>query len=307
MSKTTKKDLGSDTAKTVIEQAKREVPNFGEHYQKFEQRMMIDGYSESTLFCYGRAVAKVSLYWKKSLLELECEEVNEFLFALAQQKQANSTYFKHTVYGLRFFYRLYNMDDKRIALPVIRETKKLIVVFSKAELKRLFNAPKSLKHRVILALIYSAGLRISELCNLKITDIDSERMQLQVRNSKGNKSRYVILSDYILIGLRKYVLSCKPEVYLFNGKTKGKPLGTGSIQQSFRLAMTTAKINKQASVHTLRHSYATHLLEDGLDIVTIRDLLGHTHIETTMHYLHVAKLDRIRAHSPLDTLYKPLS
>lgn len=304
MSKTTKKDLGSDTAKTVIDQAKREVPDFIEHFKKFEQQMVIGGYSSSTLFCYGRAVAKVSLYWKKSLLELQPEEVNEFLHALAEQKQASSTYFKHTVYGLRFFYRLYQMDDNRIKLPVIRHTKKLIIVFSKEELKRLFMAPKSLKHRVILALIYSAGLRISELCNLKITDIDSDRMQLQIRNSKGNKSRYVILSDYILIGLREYVLSSKPSVYLFNGKTKSKPLGTGSIQQSFRLAMKVTKINKEASVHTLRHSYATHLLEDGLDIVTIKELLGHSHIETTMRYLHVAKIDRIRAHSPLDTLYK---
>ncbi|MDQ6988940.1 MAG: tyrosine-type recombinase/integrase [Mariprofundaceae bacterium] len=304
MSKVTKKSLGSDSSKTVIDQAKREVPDFIEHFKKFEQQMVIGGYSSSTLFCYGRAVAKVSLYWKKSLLDLQPDQINDFLHALAEEKKASSTYFKHTVYGLRFFFRLYHMDDKRIKLPVIRNSKKLIAVFSKAELKRLLMAPKSLKYRVILALIYSAGLRISELCNLKITDIDSDRMQIQVRNSKGNKSRYVVLSDYILIGLRNYVLSSKPSVYLFNGKTKGEPLGTGSIQQSFRRAMTTANINKAASVHTLRHSYATHLLEDGLDIVSIKDLLGHSHIETTMRYLHVAKLDRIRAHSPLDTLYK---
>jgi integrase/recombinase XerD len=136
--------------------------------------MVIGGYSSSTLFCCGRALSKVSLYWQKSLLELEPEEVNQFLHALAEEKQASSTYFKHTVYGLRFFYRFYGIDDKRIALPVIRQTRKLIIVFSKEELKRLFMATKSLKYRVILALIYSAGLRISELCNLKITDIDSD-------------------------------------------------------------------------------------------------------------------------------------
>ena len=303
MSKTKQKNLGSDSSKTVIDQAKREVPDFIEHFKKLEQQMVIGGYSSSTLFCYGRAVAKVSLYWKKSLLDLQPEEVNEFLHALAAEKQASSTYFKHTVYGLRFFYRLYGMDDQRIKLPIIRNTKKIIVVFSRAELKRLFKAPKSLKYRIILALIYSAGLRISELCNLKITDIDSDRMQIQVRNSKGNKSRYVILSDCILKGLRKYILSYQPSVYLFNGRTKGHPLGTGSIQQSFRRSMVISKINKQASVHTLRHSYATHLLEDGLDIVTIKELLGHSHIETTMRYLHVAKVNHVNAHSPLDTLY----
>ena len=177
-----------------------------------------------------------------------------------------------------FFYRLYGMDDQRIKLPIIRDTKKIIVVFSRSELKRLFKAPKSLKYRIILALIYSAGLRISELCNLKITDIDSDRMQIQIRNSKGDKNRYVILSACILTGLRKYILTNQPSVYLFNGRTKGTPLGTGSIQQAFRRAMKSTKINKEASVHTLRHSYATHLLEDGLDIITIKELLGHSHM-----------------------------
>ena len=266
--------------------------------------MVIGGYSSSTLFCYGRAVAKISLYWKKSLLDIEPTQVNDFLYALAASKKASSTYFKHTVYELRFFYRLYGMDDQRIKLPIIRDTKKLIIVFSRSELKRLFKAPKSLKYRVILMLIYSAGLRISELCNLKITDIDSERMQIQVRNSKGIKSRYVILSACSLKGLRKYVFISKPTVYLFNGKTKGAPLGTGSIQQSFRRAMKATKINKDASVHALRHSYASHLLEDGLDIITIKQLLGHSHIETTMRYLHVAKINHVNAHSPLDSLYK---
>ncbi|MBL4861391.1 MAG: tyrosine-type recombinase/integrase [Crocinitomicaceae bacterium] len=304
MSNSTKKrSLGSDSSKTIIAQAKREVPGFVEHFKKFERQVVIGGYSSSTLYCYGRAVAKVSLYFNKSLLHLDADDVNEFLYALAKDKKASSTYFKHTVYGLRFFYRLYDMEDRAIRLPVIRNDRKLIVVFSRAELKSLFAAPQRLKQRVILSLIYSAGLRVSELCNLKITDVDSDRMQLQIRNSKGNKSRYVILSDAILIGLRKYVASSKPSVYLFNGKTKGCPLGKGAVQQSFRLAMKRAKINKEASVHTLRHSYATHLLEDGLDIVTIKELLGHSAIETTMRYLHVAKVSKVNAHSPFDTLY----
>lgn len=298
-----KKSLGSDSAKTVITQAKLLVPDFEVHFSKFEEQVIIGGYSSSTLFCYGRAIAKISLYFKKSLLDLQADQVNAFLFALAKEKQASSTYFKHTVYGLRFFYRVYGKEDRAIKLPVVKNDRKLIVVFSKAELKILFSTPQGLKQRVILSLIYSAGLRISELCNLKITDIDSTRMQLQIRNSKGNKSRYVILSDQILIGLRKYVSIYTPLVYLFNGKTKGLALGKGAVQQAFRLAMKKSKINKEASVHTLRHSYATHLLEDGLDIVTIKELLGHSAIETTMRYLHVAKLSKINAHSPFDTLY----
>ena len=295
--------LTTGSAKTLIEQAKREVPGFKEHFAKFEQQVTIGGYSSSTLYNYSRAVAKVSLMFKKSILDLDADEVNQFLYSIAKEKKASSTYFKHTVYGLRFFFRLYDLEDRVLKLPTISNNRKLPTVFSREELKRLFCAPQRLKQRVILSLIYSAGLRVSEVCALKINDIDSDRMQIKIRNSKGNKDRYVILSDKILTGLRKYVMSSKPRVYLFNGKEKGKPLGHSAVQQTFRLAMKKAKINKEASVHTLRHTYATHLLEDGVDIVTIKELLGHANIETTMMYLHVAKISRSNAHSPFDTLY----
>jgi len=294
---------GSDSPKTLISRAKREVPKFEEHFAKFEEQMVIGGYSSSTLFNYSRAVAKISLHFKKSLLDLDPDEVNQFLFLMAKEKKASSTYFKHAVYGLRFFFRLYGLEDRALRLPTIGNNRKLPSVFSRKELKALFNSPQRLKQRVMFSLIYSAGLRVSELSNLKITDIDSGRMQIKIRNSKGNKDRYVILSEVILKGLRKYVLSSKPKVYLFNGKIKGTKLSHGAIQTSFRLAMKTAKINKEGSLHTLRHTYATHLLEEGVDIVTIKELLGHSNIETTMMYLHVAKINRKNAHSPLDTLY----
>jgi integrase/recombinase XerD len=308
MSKDTKKRgrgnlPGVDSPKTLIARAKREVPNFIEHFAKFEQQMVIGGYSSSTLFNYSRAVAKISLHFKKSLLDLDPEEVNQYLFLLAKEKKASSTYFKHAVYGLRFFFRLYDMEDRVLKLPTISNDRKLPTVFSREELKRLFFVPQRLKQRVIFSLIYSAGLRVSEASSLKITDIDSDRMRIKIRNSKGNKDRYVILSEYILKGLRKYMASNKPKVYLFNGKGKGIPLSHNAIQSSFRLAMKLAKINKDASLHTLRHSFATHLLEEGVDIVTIKELLGHSQIETTMMYLHVAKINRSNAHSPLDTLY----
>ncbi len=266
--------------------------------------MTIGGYSSSTLFNYSRAVAKVSLYFKKSLLDLDPDEVNEFLFQLAKEKKASSTYFKHAVYGLRFFFRLYDLEDRVLRLPTIKNDRKVPVVLSRDELKRLFIAPQRLKQRVLLALIYSAGLRVSEVCNLKISDIDGDRMQLRVVKSKGSRDRFVPLSSLILSGLRKYLLSSKPITYLFNGKEKGMPLGTSAVQQSFRLALVKAQIIKEVSVHSLRHSYATHLLEEGVDIVTIKELLGHASIQTTMVYLHVAKVHRTNAHSPFDRLYQ---
>lgn len=306
MSKSTKKSGGlndrPNSAKTLLERAKREIPGFREHVAKFEQQLIIGSYSSSTLFNYSRAVAKVSLHFQKSLLDLDPEEVNAFLYQVAKEKQASSTYFKHTVYGLRFFYRLYDMEDRILKLPTLKSDSKLPVVLSREELRRLFTAPRRLKQRVLFSFIYSCGLRIGEVCRLKIGDIDSDRMQIRVVMSKGHSDRYVPLSRYALQGLRKYVRSAKPSVYLFNGKEKGTPLGTSSIQQSFRWAVKHARIRKDVSVHTLRHTYATHLLEEGVDIVTIKELLGHASIDTTMMYLHVAKVNRTNAHSPLDTL-----
>jgi site-specific recombinase XerD len=225
MSKSTKKygwlTSRPNSAKTIVERAKREVPDFIAHYAKFGQQAVIGGYSSSTVFNYSRAVAKISLHFKKSVLDLDPEEVNQFLFLLAREKKASSTYFKHTVYGLRFFFRLYGLEDRALRLPTVKNDIKLPVVLSAAELKRLFSAPQRLKHRVLLALIYSAGLQVSEVCNLKIGDIDSDRERIRVVKSKGKQDRYVPLSSYILCGLRKYVKSSRPKEYLFKAREKG--------------------------------------------------------------------------------------
>ena len=307
MSKINKKNGWLNTkpnsAKTIVERAKREIPDFLDHYSKFEEQMVIGGYSSSTLFNYSRAVAKVSLHFKKSLLDLDPDEVNQWLFLLAKEKTASSTYFKHTVYGLRFFFRLHGMEDRVLRLPTVKNDRKLPIVFSRDELRLFLKIPQRLKQRFIFSLIYSAGLRVGEVCRLKISDIDKDRLQIRIIKSKGNHDRYVPLSHLLLIGLDKYLRSSFPVNYLFNGKKKGDPLGHSAVQQSFRLALKQSGILKQASVHTLRHTFATHLLEDGVDIVTIKELLGHVNIETTMMYLHVAKLNKVNAHSPFDTLY----
>jgi site-specific recombinase XerD len=292
-----------NSAKTLLERAKLEVPGFADHIRKFEEQITIKSYSESTIFSYSRSIAQISLYFKKSPLDLEADEINSYLFSLKSDKDLSDTYFKHTVYGLRFFYRIYDLEDRAIRLPNLKNNRKLPVVFSQEELRRLFKAPQRLKQRVLLCLIYSAGLRVSEVCKLKITDIDFDRMQIHVRESKNNNSRYVVLSDYVTKGLKQYIKGSKPKVYLFNGRAKGTSLGHSAVQQTFRLAIQKAGIQKEACVHTLRHSFATHLLEQGVDIVSIKDQLGHAHIQTTMMYLHVAKMERSLVHSPFDTLY----
>lgn len=307
MSKANKKcnwlNTRSNSAKTLIERAKREVPGFADHIRKFEHQITIKSYSESTVFSYSRSIAQISLYFKKSPLDLEADEINSYLFSLHQDKDLSDTYFKHAVYGLRFFYRVYELEDRAIRLPNLKNNHKLPVVFSQEELRLLFKTPQRLKQRVLLSLIYSAGLRVSEVCKLRINDIDFDRKQIHIRQSKNNKSRYVVLSDLIAKGLLQYIEGAKPKTFLFNGRQKGDSLGHSAVQQSFRLAMQKAEINKDACVHTLRHSFATHLLEQGVDIVTIKEQLGHAHIQTTMIYLHVAKVNRTLAHSPFDRLY----
>ena len=263
-----------NSAKTLIERAKREVPGFAEHIGKFEHQITIKSYSESTVFSYSRAIAQISLYFKKSPLDLEADEINSYLYTLRQDKDLSDTYFKHAVYGLRFFYRVYDLEDRAIRLPNLTNNRKLPVVFSQEELRRLFKAPQRLKQRVLLCLIYSAGLRVSEVCKLRISDVDFDRKQMHIRHSKNNKSRYVVLSDYIAKGLKQYIEGAKPKEYLFNGRQKGEPLGHSAVQQSFRLAMKKTAISKDACVNTLRHSFATHLLEQGVDIVTNKRTVG---------------------------------
>lgn len=167
----------------------------------------------------------------------------------------------------------------------------------------MFVAPTLLKHRILLMLIYSAGLRSSELSNLKIADIDLERKTIHIRRSKYNKDRIVPLSNYMSVGIKKYLALEQPHIWLFNGKNFGSPYSSKAISGVMRKAVNAAGIAKSVTVHSLRHSYATHLIEEGLNIVTVKDLLGHSKIETTMVYLHIAQCPHVQVHSPLDTLY----
>ena len=197
-------------------------------------------------------------------------------------------------------------SKRAIMLPSLKKENKLPVVLSKEECKALFKASDLLKHRMALSLAYSAGLRASELCNLKITDIDTQRMMIHIRQGKGKKDRYVPLSILILDGLRKYYAHDNPTVYVFNGKEPDSPLSTRGLQYIMRESLKKSGIKKEnVCVHTLRHSYATHLLEDGLNLVTIQKLLGHASINATMVYLHVMQpIESAKAFSPFDRLYQ---
>lgn len=196
------------------------------------------------------------------------------------------------------------MEEVALKMPIVKKEETLPQVLSKEECKTLFRAPSNLKHRFLLAFAYSAGLRMNELRHMRINDIDLDRFQIKVRRGKGNKDRYVILSKAIAAKLPNYVKVCKPQTYLFEGQTVGSPMGERSIQYIINEAVLKTGIRKSGiSMHTLRHRFATHLLEDGVDLYSIQRLLGHADIRNTLVYLHIAQIKPKIAHSPLDSLY----
>jgi integrase/recombinase XerD len=290
---------------TMVEEAIRQVKGFKELYQQFEDKVLIFGNSSSALRNYARKVAEVCLHFDRLPRDISEKDLNKYLADLARQKQSPGlSNFKFTVYGLRHFYRLQGMNDRIVELPSIKAKKKLPVVLNYEECKALFKAPAQLKHRVLLALIYSAGLRVHEASRLRLSDIDSERMMIHIRQSKYNKDRYLPLSPLVLNGLQRYCNAYHPVDYLFNGSRRGTPITTEGIRYVVRESVKKCGFTKDICAHTLRHSYATHLLEFGMDIVSIKELLGHGRIETTMIYLHVAQSTRINLFSPIDRLYK---
>jgi len=288
----------------LIQSARSEVTGFSAMYARLEQKVMLGGLSSSTLLNYGRCIAKISLYFNQAAIELEMEQINGYLqHLLTTSKQPSKSYFKHTVYGLRYLYRMYGKEDRIIKLPVLKRSNKLPVVLSIPECKLLFKSGNTLKHRILLSLVYAAGLRSKEVRNLKWTDIDYDRGRIHIRQTKYNKDRYVPLSEKIIIGLEKYKKAYHPKTYVFNGKQSGEPLSARGVQWTMKQALKNAGIQKEATIHTLRHSFATHLLEMGLDLDTLRSVLGHAHLSTTMLYLHVARLKQTQIFSPFDRIY----
>jgi site-specific recombinase XerD len=289
---------------TILERAMQTVKGFDKVYHKMQQQTILGGRSQSTLENYIRRIALVCLEFNRLPEDISEEEINEYLTGLAQMaKSPSRSSFKHAVYGLRYYFRHIGLNKRAIDLPSMKKEAKLPVIFNRSELRQLFKAPTLLKHRIVLTLIYSAGLRSQEAINLKISDIDFERKTIHIRQSKYKKDRIVPLSDYIAKGLIKYISAEHPHIWLFNGKEPDGRYSVKGLSWIIRENLKKTDIKKDVSLHSLRHSYATHLLEDGVNIVTIKELLGHAHITTTMIYLHVAQIAPGSAHSPLDTLY----
>jgi site-specific recombinase XerD len=297
----------------LMNQAKREVLGFEELIYRFERTVSVLGRSKTTFENYSRHVAAVAIYYGKIPTELDQEQIHDYLFYLQKKSQTPSqSYFKHTVYGLRFLLKSEGLPYSFLNLPEIKHEKRVQVVLSKEEVWRLLKSCDLLKHRVLVGLLYGCGLRCMEVRSIRLQDMDFDRRQLRVVQGKGKKDRYVPLSEHLIRGLKSYIEVEKPVEWLFNGQPLPNRAGGDfdsrysqkGVQWAVKQACKRAGITKDVHVHTLRHTYATHLLEDGIDIMTLKNLLGHENIETTIEYLQIAQLPTQKVFSPLDTLFE---
>jgi site-specific recombinase XerD len=244
-----------------------------------------------------------ALHFHRSPEELGEKEIRDYLHYLIQEKRASQSGVSQAYSALKFFYETtLKRDWNGFGIPRVQKGKKLPVVLSQQEIQVILSAIRNLKHRALLMTIYSAGLRLSEVVRLKVSDIDSQRMMIRVQQGKGQKDRYTLLAQRTLEVLRDYWKEYRPSGWLFPGKTAAEPLSVSSVQKVFEKVLLRAGVKKQASVHTLRHSFATHLLEAGTDLYHIQRLLGHTTPNTTAVYLHVSRKDLGGLISPIDLL-----
>jgi site-specific recombinase XerD len=236
------------------------------------------------------------------LKDITKEQIRKYLLYLVKEKRYSSSAQNQAINSIKFYYeKVLGKPVEKYYVPRPRKEKKLPQVLSEEEVTRILKQIKNLKHKSIIYLIYSAGLRLTEVVHLRIEDIHSDRKQIFIRSAKGNKDRYGILSDTVIDLLRKYYKKYKPQYWLFEGRP-GEQFSRRKIQRILKNAVDKAGVKKTATVHTLRHSFATHLLEHGTDLRYIQELLGHKSSKTTEIYTHVTKAAKKKIVSPLDNL-----
>jgi integrase/recombinase XerD len=269
--------------------------------------LQLKGLTPKTQKIYLREVRNYAKYFGRSPEQLGEKELREYLlYLLNERKLAKGTY-RFYYQGLKFLYKNTLKREEvveKIRCP--RGKKKLPVVLDLAEVKTLLSVMENIKHRAILMITYSAGLRISETACLKVSDIDSKRMMVRVQQGKGGKDRYTILSQTALECLRQYWRQYRPKDWLFEGQKEGTHICISSIRQIFLEAKERAGITKPISPHTLRHSFATHLIEAGTSLHHVQLLLGHRSPTTTTVYLHVSRMNLAQVTSPLDSIPEEL-
>lgn len=270
--------------------------------QRMLEELQRRNYATGTIRLYLLHVAAFAQHFHRSPDQLGAEEIRRYQLFLIKEKKLAWSSDNQIVCALRFFYaktlkRAFLLED----IPFPRHEQRLPLILSQEEVARILTAPLHLKSRALLMTIYATGLRRSEVARLRISDIDSARMTITV-DGKGKKDRVVMLSPVLLNTLRQYWRQAKPKHWLFPGETPDQPISGNDVFAVFHNAVRRAGITKQVSPHSLRHSFATHLLESGTDLRTIQILLGHRSLKTTARYLHVSQYQVRATASPLDSL-----
>jgi site-specific recombinase XerD len=271
---------------------------------QMERAMGLHRLSLRTQQSYADSVAALAKHYRRRPDLLTEAEVQSYLLYLIEERKLAHSSCKVALHGLRFFYcETLKRGGLKFDIPRARTPQKLPQILSREEIERLLAATRRFKDRVLLMTTYAAGLRVSEVCALKVTDIDSDRMTIRVEQGKGAKDRYSLLSARLLKDLRKYWEIDRPAVWLFPApRMPHRPMNSRTAQRIFYRARDRAKITKRGGIHALRHAFATHLLEDGTDVHTIQRLMGHGDIQTTMRYFHLAQQRITATTSPLESL-----
>lgn len=273
--------------------------------QQMDDAMVLRGFAQRTRETYLACVKGLATYYHRSPDRLDTAQIQAYLLHLIQDKKLAYASVNQAACACRFlFERVLNRPNARLDIPMAKVPKRLPVILTRDEVQRLFAACATLRARTVLMTTYAAGLRVSEVCALQVGDIESapDRMCLKVRQGKGGQDRYTLLSPRLLETLRLYWQTCRPRRWLFPNSTDDGPMGDQTAQRMYWAACAAAGLTNAAGIHTLRHSFATHLLEAGIDLHTIQRLLGHGHISTTMRYLHLAQSRLTRTPSPLELL-----
>jgi site-specific recombinase XerD len=270
--------------------------------QRFVQDMQRRNLAARTIESYTSVVAAFARHFRRSPERLDAEHIREYQLHLIGRSVSWSR-FNTAVAGLRFLYRVTLQRSSVVEMiPYAKKPRILPAVLSQAEVARLIASAVDDRFAALLQIAYGCGLRISEVTRLRIGDIDAARRLLHIRGGKGGKDRLMPLSSVLLERLRNYWRKHRPSDWLFPGQKRGCPLSIGQVQRLFRLTLAASGVAKKARMHTLRHSYATHLLEAGVDLPTLQRLLGHNQMSTTTLYIHLQQADLNRTTSPLDTL-----
>ncbi|MFN0048260.1 MAG: tyrosine-type recombinase/integrase [Cytophagales bacterium] len=279
-------------------------PNNQKATEALHNEIVLHGMSPSTLVTYVNEFKQILyLLGDIHVQTLTIDKIKSYLLLCISTLGVKESQLNQRINAIKFYFEKVLKKEKMLFdLPRPQKPSLLPKVLDTSEVKKIFDAKSNIKHKTLLMLAYGAGLRVSEIANLKLNNIDSARMQIRIENGKGKRDRMVMLSEKLLEMLRQYYKAYLPKAYLFEGMKTGQHLTVRSIQNVFKSALGAAKIKKQMGIHGMRHRFATHLLETGTDIRVIQELLGHSSPETTMIYTHVSKKMINKVQSPLDRL-----